>query len=376
MFQEIFEKEIISRQKNQKFIDYIENCRNNKFNSSNISFFYNNFKYPKISVVTPVHNKELYIDILMCSLENQSLKKVEFIFIDDFSTDNSAKKIKQYMKKDKKIRLINNYKNKGVFHSRYLGTIFSRGIYIYFLDPDDLVYDILKEAYEAAIKEELDIVEFLFCEYINGVYKRGTTYNLGPNYIRRNDQVKYYMFLNSFENKKYIFAHAFLWDKIIKREIVLKAYSEIGSFYLNIHLIVWDDTLLSFFIFRNAKSHKYVNKFGYSWNLGNSDSISSISNSMNLSKIVNKRFHDIFTYLKIIYEKTEDIEIDRKCIITVWNKLYTFFHGKLKYLTDGFELIDSVFKLYMSIKYLSADEQVRINEYYNSFLEIKKKIYK
>ena len=140
------------------------------------------------------------------------------------------------------------------------------------------------------------------------------------------------------------------------------------------HLITWDDTLLSFFIFRNAKSHKYVNKFGYSWNLGNSDSISSISGAMNQSKIVNKRFHDIFTYLKIIYEKTEDIEIDRKCIIRIWNELYYFFHDKLKYLTDGFELIDNVFKLYANIKYLSQNERISIIEYYISFLDIRKRI--
>ena len=318
-------------------------------------------------------NRELYIDNLICSLENQSLKTLEFIFIDDYSTDNSIKKIEEYTKKDKRVKLLKNNKNKGVFHTRYLGTVFSKGIYIYFLDPDDFVLDILEEAYEIAKEDELDIVEFLYYKYRNGSFIK-TRLNFDENYISKNEEVKYYMFSDSSKNKRLSFSHRFLWEKIVKKEVVLKAYSEIGNRYLNMHLITWDDTLLSFFLFRNSKSHKYLNKFGYFWNMDATDSISSISNSMNLSKIVNKRFHDIFIYLKIIYEKTEDIEIDRKCILRIWNELYNFFHDKLKYLTDGFELIDNVFKLYMNIQYLSEIERLAIIEYYNSFLDIRKRV--
>ena len=54
--------------------------------------------------------------------------------------------------------------------------------------------------------------------------------------------------------------------------------------------------------------------------------------------------------------------------------LYNCFHDKIKYLTDGFELIDSIFKLYMNIKFLSEIERIEINEYYNIFLDIKKRI--
>ena len=65
------------------------------------------------------------------------------------------------------------------------------------------------------------------------------------------------MFLNSFGNKKYIFTHVFLWDEILKIEVVLKAYSKIGihhNFYLNIHLITWDD-ILHLFLFLEMLNH-------------------------------------------------------------------------------------------------------------------------
>ena len=62
----------------------------------------------------------------MCSLENQSLKNLELVFIDDYSTDNSIKKIKKYMEKDNRIKLIKNNNNKGVFRTRYLGQYFQK----------------------------------------------------------------------------------------------------------------------------------------------------------------------------------------------------------------------------------------------------------
>ena len=101
--------------------------------------------------------------------------------------------------------MINNNKNKGVFHTRYLGTQFSKGLYIYFLDPDDFVLDVLEEAYEVGVEKQLDIVEFLYYTYLNGDYTIMFE-NFGKTYIRKNEEVKYYMFFNSSEDRDYTFS--------------------------------------------------------------------------------------------------------------------------------------------------------------------------
>ena len=72
------------------------------------------------------------------------------------------------------------------------------------------------------------------------------------------------MFLNNVKTETYRSDHSFIWDKVIKREIVLKAYSETGDSYLNLHLFTWDNILLTFFAFRNAKTHKYLEMYDYS----------------------------------------------------------------------------------------------------------------
>ena len=280
------------------------------------------------------------------------------------------------MQKDKRIKLLKNTKNRGVFHSRYIGSLNAQGEYIYFIDPDDLLYDILLEAYKEAITDDLDIVQFLYIQYFNGKYSFNDylnfiKHNLGYIGILKDDEVKYNFCVKTGKDKQFYFSYPMLWDKIIKRKIVLKAYLDIGDTYLNKHLITMDDGLLAIFIFRNAKSFKYILKVGYSWNMETTGSIESENRKMKNPKIVNKRFHDIFTYFKILYEKTENSKTERLCIFQVYKSLCKIFYKKLIFLSDGFDLINKVFSLYKNIVYLDKIEKQDIKNYYERFLNSK-----
>ena len=43
---------------------------------------------PKISIIVPVYNVEKYLTRCMQSLQNQTLKEIEIILVDDQSPDN------------------------------------------------------------------------------------------------------------------------------------------------------------------------------------------------------------------------------------------------------------------------------------------------
>ena len=75
---------------------------------------------PKISVIIPVYNRENYISNAVRSCQNQKMKDIEIIIIDDLSTDNSVKVIKELRKEDPRIQLITNKKRKGTFNNRYV----------------------------------------------------------------------------------------------------------------------------------------------------------------------------------------------------------------------------------------------------------------
>ena len=131
-----------------------------------------NFK-PKLSIVIPVYNEENYIKDVLKSIQLQSLKEIEIIFIDDKSTDKSVKKIKDLKKEDPRIKLIKNEKNRGILYNRIYGGLQARGNYVTFIDADDLYANpqILEMGYNKCIENNLDILEF---DYYGGRFDRKT----------------------------------------------------------------------------------------------------------------------------------------------------------------------------------------------------------
>jgi glycosyltransferase involved in cell wall biosynthesis len=91
-----------------------------------------------ISIIIPVFNCERYIEETIDCVLAQTYKNWELILVDDYSTDNSVSIIKEKYLIDKRIQLILNSENSGVAVSRNKGIKASKGIYLCFLDSDDL----------------------------------------------------------------------------------------------------------------------------------------------------------------------------------------------------------------------------------------------
>lgn len=114
----------------------------------------------KISVILPVYNVEGYIGACITSLKGQTLRDLEFIFVDDCGTDNSMQSVEAWAKEDERVRIIRNPHNLGPGPSRNKGIEAARGEYLSFVDPDDWLesnfYEIL---FNKAVTEHLDIVK-------------------------------------------------------------------------------------------------------------------------------------------------------------------------------------------------------------------------
>lgn len=115
---------------------------------------------PDISIIVPIYNAEKYLNKCLDSLVNQTKKELEFILVNDGSTDNSEKIIKSY--KDARIKYFKN-KNQGIGKTRNFGIEKATGKYLMFLDSDDyLDLDACKKVYEKSTKDKLDLVVFDF----------------------------------------------------------------------------------------------------------------------------------------------------------------------------------------------------------------------
>ena len=89
---------------------------------------------PKVSIIIPVYNCELYITQGIESVLNQTYTDYEIIVIDDGSTDNTHQVLQPYMKK---IRYFYQ-ENKGLSATRNQGIKMAKGELIALLDADDL----------------------------------------------------------------------------------------------------------------------------------------------------------------------------------------------------------------------------------------------
>lgn len=90
-----------------------------------------------VSIITPVYNAEKYLRQTIESVQNQTYKNYEMILVDDKSTDNSLEIIKQYAKKNNKIKYYALEQNSGTAVARNIALNMSKGRFIAYLDADD-----------------------------------------------------------------------------------------------------------------------------------------------------------------------------------------------------------------------------------------------
>ena len=86
----------------------------------------------------PVYNGEKYLAEAIESILTQTFADFEFVIVDDGSQDGSAAIIRDYAKRDERIRVIRHERNQGVTTARNSGIAASRGEFIAAMDHDDI----------------------------------------------------------------------------------------------------------------------------------------------------------------------------------------------------------------------------------------------
>ncbi len=125
-------------------------------------FFFSPCESPKVSVIVPTYNQINYLNLALESLSKQTLREIEFICVNDGSTDSSLAILKQYAAVDQRVIIIDK-PNSGYGHSMNVGIDAARGKYIGILEPDDFVEpDMFKTLYDTASKKNLDFIKSNF----------------------------------------------------------------------------------------------------------------------------------------------------------------------------------------------------------------------
>ena len=217
--------------------------------------------YPKISIIMPIYNSENFIKESLNSLINQTFKNFELICVNDGSTDNTLNILREYEKKDERIKIINQ-DNMGAGIARNVGMKNAKGDYLMFLDSDDIFEQkMLEELFITFITNNVDIV---ICNSINFNSENKL---FTKNYLISNKKIN--KTFSSFDIKKDFF-NLFIWwpwDKIFKKKFI----ENLGINFQNLK-----STNDLFFIASSviiAKNISFIDKIFINHRVGNKNSI-------------------------------------------------------------------------------------------------------
>ena len=149
------------------------NCKNVLFDNKH----YSKSENPDVSVIITIYNQANCFHCALRSVQNQSLKNIEIIIVDDCSLDNSTEIIENFMKEDNRIIYLKHESNDGKIKSRNDGVKIAKGRYITIIDGDDSLSNefILYNCFTIANLADLHVVEFNIAFFNKKIFKGLTT---------------------------------------------------------------------------------------------------------------------------------------------------------------------------------------------------------
>ncbi len=115
---------------------------------------------PDVSVIIPVYQAVQFLEDSVRSIQNQTLRNIEIILVDDGSTDGSEVLCDEIKKNDPRVRVIHQ-ENRGLGPARNAGMDVATGDYLYFCDADDWAEpDMLLDNVTLARQTQADVVVF------------------------------------------------------------------------------------------------------------------------------------------------------------------------------------------------------------------------
>ena len=291
------------------------------------------YNKPSISIITPIYNKEQTLYRYMRSIQNQFLKNIEIILVDDQSNDKTLKVIEELQKDDERIILIKNNKRKGTLISRNLGVFLSKGEFLFFIDPDDMISKrILIHSYSLAKEYNYEMVRF-------NIYEGNYEINLPEIVMKLNNEPIYkpnmHLFLFYGLGKLWQLDY-YITNKLIKRELFIKALNLINKYYLEQFMIDCEDGMINFMLYKLSESLYFTKKIGYYY--------------IKTKKSISKKYGDFtrrlksnFLYFKYIFETTKNNIIEKNILNYIFHEINYYHPDIIKLLGDIKEKKEKVF---------------------------------
>jgi glycosyltransferase involved in cell wall biosynthesis len=288
---------------------------------------------PKISIIVPVFNMELYLPMCIESILNQNYTNFELVLINDNSFDDSGLICDNYAIQDNRIVVIHNQVNQGSSLARRTGVQNASGDYITFADADDTIPpEGIAVLVSSAIKYNADItVGTMAYKYRNS--QREKKY-VPPVVGYIDNKIEYINQLLRAE------LPGTLWAKLYKRELFNESIQFPPYFRA-------EDLTIHIQLTLNATIIYYINEITYYW---------FISPKSIFYQMPQKLMLDFFKHKPYIIQmlnKKGLIGIDRSLsVFDLKDYIMGLSSGGYSYLQDKRKYYDDLYKKYkQDIKY-------------------------
>ena len=166
----------------------------------------------KISVVVPIYNMEKFILHAVTCLKNQDMKEIEFLLINDGSTDRTMEILDEIAEGDSRFRIF-SIKNHGYGFACNYGMNHAHGSYVAIYEPDDSIdNDFYSTLYEFAERyPHADVIRY------NGFYKNknGVKSRLYMWKEKYTDQI-----LDKYQMKRFWRSHPSVYNGVYRTEFL------------------------------------------------------------------------------------------------------------------------------------------------------------
>ena len=200
-------------------------------------------KMQLISIIMPYYRKIDTVHRTIKSVVNQTYKKIELIIVYDDDVLEEYFKIKNFIKNNKKIKLIRNAKNIGAGKSRNIGIKNCNGNIITFIDSDDTWHP-------QKLKKQLNFLNknnynFIFCGYKKILKKKSIKVITKSKYLDYKDLLKSCEIgLSTVMIRKKIINNELFTNLKTQEDLAawLKITKKHKAFFLNQILVNWYET--------------------------------------------------------------------------------------------------------------------------------------
>ena len=323
---------------------------------------------PKISIIIPLYNKNKFPMYLpLRSIQNQSLKDIEIIIVDDGSSEEIINNIIEEIKNDNRIILLKHKENKGTLISRVDGVRYASGEYILNLDQDDNFINnkVFENLYNKVKELKVDILQFSALNYRSQNQQKKLGVTMTSNQKITQPELKI-AFLEKIGEKKFQQFHTrMIWDKLVKREIYLKAIQDLGDEYINHRIFLYEDTLMMFELSQIAYSYYYYDILGYRRNVYNMGKARDHT-SKNLQILAMNQLY----FIKLLLYKISPI-YDRYHIFKEWgfghcgSEVHGLDRSEIDLLQEVLEVIDELERKYKNTCRELLDCTYSIKKHFN-----------